>query len=117
MHPRPPNYIPVVREADDLLLREWLLVLRGDGRSPNTIEKYRETISQLAAFLAKGGFPLITNVTAEHLREWLNELRGRGNKPATVNTHYRSASSFFNWLVTEGEIQTNPLSRIEPPRA
>ena len=58
-HPRPPNYIPIVREPDDLLLREWLLVLRGDGRSPNTIEKYRESVGQLVAFLARGGFPLL----------------------------------------------------------
>lgn len=40
----------------------------------------------LASFLAKGGFPTFSSLTAEHLREWLNELRGRGNKPATVNT-------------------------------
>jgi integrase len=33
-----------------------------------------------------------------------------------VNTRYRSANAFFNWLVTEGEIQGNPLTRIAPPR-
>ena len=73
-HSRPPSYIPLAREADDLLLREWLFVLKGDGKSTNTIEKYRESVGQLAAFLAKGGFPLLTNVTADHLREWLGEL-------------------------------------------
>ncbi len=49
-------------------------------------------------FLAEGGFPALTNVTAEHLREWLNHLRERGNKPATVNTRYRAANGFFKWL-------------------
>ena len=120
LHPRPPNYlIPDshnVRPEDDLLLREWLLVLRGDGRSPRTIEGYRDSLRLLAEFLAEGGFPLLSNVTAEHLREWLNALRERGNKPATVNTRYRAANGFFKWLVLEGERRDNPLERIEPPR-
>jgi site-specific recombinase XerD len=115
-HSRPPNYLPLVRELDDLLLREWLLVLKGDGRSPKTIEKYRESLGQLAGFLARGNFPLLSAVNAEHLREWLGELRERGNKPATVNTRYRAANAFFNWLVSEGERTENPLKRIEPPR-
>jgi len=42
LHSRPPNYLPLAREQDDLLVREWLLVLKGDGRAPKTIEKYRE---------------------------------------------------------------------------
>jgi site-specific recombinase XerD len=48
-----------------------LLVLKGDGKSPNTIEKYRESLSQLMQFLARDNYPLLTSVTAEHLREWL----------------------------------------------
>ena len=115
-HSRPPNYIPIAREPDQLLLREWTLVLKGDGKSPNTLEKYRESVGALMEFLGRGNYPLITNVTAEHLGEWLTDLRERGNKPATVNTRYRSVNTFFNWLVGEGEIRENPLSRIEPPR-
>ena len=68
---RDPNFLPLVRDADQLLLREWRLVLKGDGKSPKTIEKYGESTSQLATFLAKGNFPVLTVVTAEHLREWL----------------------------------------------
>ena len=38
LHPRTSNYLISdwhnVRPEDDLLLREWLLVLRGDGRKP-----------------------------------------------------------------------------------
>ena len=115
-HPRPPYFLFSARQEDELLVREWLLVLKGDGRSPRTIGNYRESVGLLASFLAAGGFPLLTNVTAEHLREWLGDLRSRGNKPATVNTRYRAAYVFFKWLVSEGEARENPLERIEPPR-
>lgn len=115
-HPRPPNYLSGGRPDDPLLLREWLLVLRGDGKSPRTIEGYSDSVRQLASFLQRGGHPSVTETTAEHLREWLNELRARGNKPATVNTRYRAANAFYNWLLREGEVGANPLAFIEPPR-
>jgi site-specific recombinase XerD len=91
------------------------LVLRGDGKSPRTIEGYADSVRQLALFLEQGGFPSLTQATAEHIREWFNSLRRRGNKPATVNTRYRGVYAFYKWLRTEGEVRENPLQRIEPP--
>ena len=116
LHQRPPNFLTGRHSQDDLLLREWLLVLRGDGKSLRTLEGYSDAVRQLAAFLKLGGFPPMTGATAEHIREWLNSLRERGNKPATVNTRYRAVSAFYQWLVKEGEIRENPVARIEPPR-
>ena len=72
-----------------MLLREWILVLRGDGKSRRTIDGYGDSVRQLAAFLRAGSFPPVAVASAEHLREWFNALRERGNKPATVNTRYR----------------------------
>ncbi|MDP2948943.1 MAG: tyrosine-type recombinase/integrase, partial [Chloroflexota bacterium] len=115
-HHRPPNYLIGGREGDPLLLQEWLLVLRGDGKSPRTIEGYADSVRQLASFLREGGFPSLTQATAEHLREWFNALRERGNKPATVNTRYRGVHAFYKWLLKEGEVRENPLTRIEPPQ-
>src|SRR3990170_8037676 len=98
------------------LLKEWALVLRGDGKSPRTIDGYADSVRQQAAFLERGGFPPLTEATAEHVREWLSELRNRGNKPATVNTRYRGVHAFYKWLVEEGEVRENPLARIQPPQ-
>jgi len=117
-HHRPPNYLNLVsaRSPDPLILQEWLLVLRGDGKSPRTMEGYADSVQQLASFLQEGGFPGLTEATAEHIREWLDALRQRGNKPATVNTRYRGVYAFYKWLRKEGEVRENPLDRIEPPR-
>jgi len=115
-HHRPPNYLIGGREGDPLLLQEWLLVLRGDGKSPRTIGGYADSVRQLASFLQQGGFPSLTQATAEHLREWFTALRERGNKPATVNTRYRGVDAFYKWLLKEGEVRENPLTRIEAPQ-
>ena len=58
-HSRPPHYPSSARQEDELLLREWLLVLKGDGESPRTIENYRGSVGMLVGFLAAGGFPLL----------------------------------------------------------
>lgn len=113
---RPPNYLISRGHEDPLLLKEWILVLRGDGKSPRTIEGYADSVRQLASFLKQGRFPSLAEATAEHIREWLNGLRDRGNKPATVNTRYRGVHAFYKWLVKEGEVRENPLTRIEPPQ-
>ncbi len=55
-HSGPPYFLFSGPETD-LLISEWLLVLKGDGRSPKTIEKYRESVGQLGAFLARGNSP------------------------------------------------------------
>jgi len=115
-HHRPPNYLISGGHEDPLLLKEWILVLRGDGKSPRTIEGYADSVRQLAVFLRRGEFPSLTEATAEHLREWLNDLRNRGNRAATVNTRYRGVHAFYKWLGKEGEVRENPLARIEPPR-
>jgi len=115
-HSRPPYFLFSGRQEDELLVREWLLVLKGDGKSPRTIGNYRDSVGALSGFLAAGGYPLLTNVSAEHLREWLSDLRSRGNKPSTVNTRYRAAFAFFKWLIGEGERRDNPLDRIQPPQ-
>ena len=57
LHNRPPNYLisrGQIRPEDELILREWLLVLRGDGRSPKTLEGYKDSLWLLAGFLAEG---------------------------------------------------------------
>lgn len=115
-HHQPPNSLLAHGQDNLLILREWVVVLRGDGKSPKTVEGYAESITHLARYLTAFGFPSLVGASAEHLREWLNSLRERGNKPATVHTRYRAARAFYEWLRREGEIRENPLDRIEPPR-
>ena len=105
---RPPNYLISRGHEDPLLLKEWILVLRGDGKSPRTIEGYADSVRQLASFLETGGFPSLAEATVEHVREWLNELRDRGNKAATVNTRRRHARCA--WAVVSLCV-ANPMGR------
>jgi integrase len=115
-HAGPPNFLQGARGEDVALLNEWRLVLRGDGKSPKTVESYLDSVRQLSMFLSVGGFPQLASASTEHLREWFAALRDRGNKPSTVHTRYRGARAFYQWLLDEGELRENPVDRISPPR-
>lgn len=100
---------------DALLLRGFLLELRGSGRAQGTLTIYGESVRFLSRFCQDQGMPSLANVTAEHVREFMADLASR-NKPASVHARYRALKRFFKWLVTEGVRNDNPMDRIKPPR-
>ena len=94
----------------------FLLALRAAGRSEKTATGYGESLDALQRFSAETGMPRPEHMTAEHIREFLLHLYKKGNRPGTVATRYRALSSFYRWLVTEGERPDNPMDRIPPPK-
>lgn len=94
----------------------FFLSIRAAGRSPKTERVYRQSLEALERFRVATGMPPVTAMTAEHLREFLLSLYERGNAASTVRTRYAALRAFYRWLVAEGEIRENPLSRIPAPR-
>jgi integrase len=37
-------------------------------------------------------------------------------KPATAHNRYRGLHAFFEWMVAEGDLETNPMERMRPPQ-
>ncbi len=98
------------------LIQQFRLTLKVSGRSPRTLEAYELAIKALLSCLDDVGLRIDpTDVTSEHIRMFLASLLDRA-APATVNQRYRSLHRFFAWLVTEGERQDNPVSRIPVPK-
>ena len=109
-----------VPNADDLLtedvlgplLRSWTRSLRARNRSPKTIESYRASAQQLAAYAREHGHDRLDR---ELIESYLADLIERV-KPATVAFRYRSLQQFCKWLAEEGEIAADPMARMSPPK-
>jgi site-specific recombinase XerD len=54
-------------------------------------------------------------LTREYIEEFIGDLLQR-YKPATANNRYRSLQRYFKWLVEEGEIKSNPMANMHPPK-
>lgn len=97
------------------LIPSWERSLRAAGKSPRTLETYRESARQLQAFLAAQGMPTdVAKIRREHVETWQEHLLAKW-KPATANNRHRGAASFFKWCIEEGEIAESPMANIDPP--
>ena len=91
-------------------------MLCAENRSPRTVETYLAGVDGLGGFLAANGMPQrIGAIRREHVEAWLTDLLTRV-KPGTVLIRYRSARRFFAFLLDDGEIKTNPMAHIRPPK-
>jgi len=109
-------FLPESRALSNLTLSQgldaFLLALRVQGRSPQTLDLYERSIKPLIAFL---GDPPVEVVTTGDLRRYLACL-GERVKPTTVGIRWRSIRAYFNWLYEEGWLKESPTARIKPPK-
>lgn len=110
---------------------EFLLTCKVEGKSYGTIECYSDKLKGFLWYATNYDWPEeLADVTTKHLREFLAYLREtphrfnskcpRAMKPinsTTIQKYYRALSAMFNWTLSEGILEVNPLVKIKVPRA
>jgi integrase/recombinase XerD len=92
------------------------------GFSNNTLEAYKNDLSQFAAFvrerLAKEDKSQASweNVDRALILDYLVTLRERSYAPATMARKVAAIKSFFNFLVAEGTLKKNPTDGVSGPK-
>jgi site-specific recombinase XerD len=98
------------------LIPDFERSLRAANKSPKTIQIYREAANRLVEFLLATGMPTnAPDIGREHVEAYLEEHLAT-HKPATTNQHYRSLAQLFKFLDEEGEISSNPMAKMKPPK-
>lgn len=101
-----------------------------EGRSPRTLETYRENHKQLCEYMDLFAIEkTASNVTPEMLRSYMAWLMGRrkwdghphkseenmtpGLSPVTVNTRMKTIRTMFRFLAEEEMIPADPCARVK----
>jgi len=85
--------------------------------SPHTVIAYRNDLDQFFGFLsARYGITDAAGVSHPMVRSWLVELMEEGITPRSVNRKLTTLKSFFRYLVRNGEISVNPMSKVISPK-
>lgn len=96
-------------------LEDFLDHQRARRRSERTRELYRQSVTRLSGWLTDQDRPvLVDKVTRRDITGFLNHLNdtvGAG----TVALHFRNLRAFFNWLVTEDELDRSPMAKMQAP--
>src|SRR3954452_17922117 len=95
--------------------RDWILTLRAEVKSPNTLRLYGGALGKLASWCTEHGGPdTPTEVTRGQLTAFLAD-RLEQAKPATVSVEFWAVQQLFGWLVREEEIDRSPMDRMRAP--
>jgi integrase/recombinase XerD len=92
------------------------------GFSSNTIEAYRNDLSQFAAFAREQGGkkdgpqPPWGALDRTALLNYSVSLRERSYAPATMARKIAAVKSFFNFLVAEGRLEKSPAEGLAGPK-
>lgn len=91
------------------------------GFSENTIYAYRNDLNQLEDFVeeaavGKGYTPDWSSVDRNLLISYILDLKERNYAPATVARKVAAVKSFFDFLVAEGIIKSDPTENLSSPK-
>jgi len=85
--------------------------------SPNTAIAYQSDLEQFHSYISQA-YEITTGEAATHqvIRSWIVHLLESGISPRSVNRKITTLKSYYRFMVKEGIITENPMSRILSPR-
>lgn len=83
------------------------------GRAEKTLEQYEYVLSNFGEYLDCN--PNIEDIDKNDVRGFIQHLLDRDLSQSTVAIHHRVLRSFFNWLLSEKELESSPMRSIQEP--
>jgi integrase/recombinase XerC/integrase/recombinase XerD len=113
------------------LIDYYAICNKAEGKSPKTISWYTANLKRFRIYLISRHIPeRIDSIDTKLLREYIlylmkeKKFNGHPFTPSqseplsgsTIHGHFRTLRAFFGWLLAEGLIDSNPASRLRPPK-
>ena len=96
------------------LLPSWQLAMRAERKSAATVASYSEGV---LAFLRWAKAAKVTpELTKTNVQAFTADLLDAGAQAATARARHMALRRFGAWLVDEGELDSNPLLGVKPPK-
>ena len=80
--------------------------------SQNTISSYLRDVNQFADYLRNYEDASLRDATGEMVQSYMNWMMGRGKSAASVTRFLASVKSFYQFLVSQGDMASNPAKGI-----
>lgn len=97
------------------LLASYERYLRAARLRPATIAHYLTASRSFCDFAAANGMPPVERARRENIEAWLLGFGERGASPYTIRNRLIGLRQWLRWLVEEGELRTDPSTRIRLP--
>jgi integrase/recombinase XerD len=98
----------------EALLSSFLLHLRAERKSAQTVKTYGDGVRGFLAWCAREDVP--PALDAPTADKWVASLLDAGAEAATARSRQLALRRFAAWLAAEGEIDADQLTRLRPPK-
>ncbi|MEM7402914.1 MAG: site-specific tyrosine recombinase XerD [Myxococcota bacterium] len=86
------------------------------GLSVRSTQAYVADVKRFMLFLQQQKIRQIQQVSQQHIYNHLIQLRQQGLSPRSCNRHLSALKQFFQWLMRQEKLQTNPVQLVGRPR-
>ncbi|UXA05714.1 tyrosine-type recombinase/integrase [Mycobacterium sp. SMC-2] len=97
------------------LVASFEIALKSARRSPQTQKLYLSSIRRYFAWCANNGHP--AQIDRGQVQAWIADLLDSGAQSATAAVRLAGVRQFSKWLAEEGEIDSDPLLRLNAPKS
>ena len=97
------------------ILENYLRYHRIEGSTEATVKFYAK---ELRLFLGDldPACQTLKDLTTLHVLEHLGSMKERGLKPRTIRTRWQAITTWLNWCVSWGLVESSPASMIKAPK-
>lgn len=82
------------------------------GASPNTVSSYLRDVTQFSEHLRNYQDCGLREATSDIVQSYMNWMLGRGKSAASVTRFLASVKSFYNFLLANGDVDSNPAKGV-----
>lgn len=100
---------------EDIIKKYRNYLLLEKSLSPNSIEAYMTDLSKLSYFLQNEELK-VEDITLDNLQQFVAQLYDIGINARSVARIISGIKSFYNFLVLDGYMQTDPTELLETPK-
>ncbi|CAG7641911.1 site-specific tyrosine recombinase XerD [Paenibacillus allorhizosphaerae] len=86
------------------------------GLAPNTLDSYKRDLTQYIDYLEQSGVHLLKDSGKVHVASYLLKLKQLGRATATISRSTVSIRSFYQYLVKERRLDSDPTLMLETPK-
>ena len=94
-------------------IEEYLLACEIEGKSPRTVQAYRETLRIFRRNCVADGLPTtVAAFRAGHIYQFLKTIQDTGVSIGTRHRRFRETRTLFSWCLRIGYCERNPFAGI-----
>tara|TARA_R110002072_G_scaffold24063_6_gene82370 strand:- start:106 stop:999 length:894 start_codon:yes stop_codon:yes gene_type:complete len=85
--------------------------------SDHTVKAYENDLVSFEKFIfEENDIQYWKEVNHHHIRQWIVELSENGIKPRSINRKISSLKTYYKFLIREGQVELNPMSKVIAPK-